>query len=75
MDATNILLIEKVEYRLYQSHLVIKSSHMSQTYTVNDRHQILATTMGQPARWNDKTVVLFHDFDVALHAEGTNFKM
>lgn len=68
MDATHILL-EKVEYRLRQSHLGFKSSHTCRTYniTVNNRRQILATTMGHPARWNDKTVVLFDDFAVALH--------
>jgi hypothetical protein len=34
------------------------------------RRQVLATTTGHPARWNDKTVVLFDDFIVALN-EGT----
>jgi hypothetical protein len=65
MDATQILL-EKVEYRLRQRFM---SSHTCRTYniTVNNRRQILATTMGHPARWNDKTVVLFDDFAVALH--------
>jgi len=30
--------------------------------TVNHRRQILSTTQGHPARWNDKTLVLFDDF-------------
>jgi hypothetical protein len=74
MDATHKLL-EKVEYRLRQSHLGFKSSHTSRTYniTVNNRRQILATTMGHPARWNDKTVVLLDDFAVGLH-EGTKLQ-
>jgi hypothetical protein len=70
-DATHIVL-EKVEYRLRQSHLGFKSSHTARSYniTVNHRRQILASTTGHPARWNDKTVVLFDDFIVALN-EGT----
>jgi hypothetical protein len=74
MDATHILL-EKVEYRLRQSHLGFKSSHTARSYniTVNNRRKILATTTGHPARWNDKTVVLFDNFAVALH-EGTTLQ-
>ena len=55
MDATHILL-EKVEYRLRQSHLGFKSSHTAQTcnITVSNRQKILAATTGHPARWNDK---------------------
>ena len=70
-DATHIVL-EKVEYRLRQSHLGFKSSHTARSYniTVNHRRQIRASTTGHPARWNDKTVVLFDDFIVALN-EGT----
>jgi hypothetical protein len=68
MDATHILL-EKVEYRLRQSHLGFKSSHTARSYniTVNNRRKILATTTGHPSRWNDKTVVLFDNFAVALN--------
>jgi hypothetical protein len=73
-DATHIVL-EKVEYRLRQSHLGFKSSHTARSYnvTVNHRRQILATTTGHPARWNDKTVVLFDNFIVSLN-EGTNLQ-
>ena len=69
MDVTHILL-EKVEYQLRQSHLLgFKSSHRAQTYnmTVSNRQKILATTTGHPARWNDKTIVLFDHFAVALN--------
>jgi hypothetical protein len=74
MDATHILL-EKVEYRLRQSHVGFKSSHTARSYniTVNNRRRILATTTGHPARWNDKTVVLFDNFVVALN-EGTTLQ-
>jgi hypothetical protein len=34
---------------------------------VNHCHQILATTTGHPARWNDKTLVLFDNFVVSLN--------
>ena len=75
MDATHIIL-EKVEYRLRQSHLGFKSSHTLRNYniTVNNRRKILATTTGHPARWNDKTVVLFDNFAVALN-EGTTLQV
>jgi hypothetical protein len=67
-DATHILL-EKVKYRLRQSHSGFKSSHSSRTYniTVNHCHQILATTTGHPVRWNDKALVLFDNFVVSLN--------
>jgi hypothetical protein len=29
---------------------------------LNRRQQILATTAGHPARWNDKTLALFENF-------------
>lgn len=69
-DATHVVF-EKIEYRLRQSHLGFKSSHTSRAFniTVNNRRRILATTTGHPARWNDKTIVLFDNFVVAL-AEG-----
>ena len=69
MDATHILL-ERVEYRLRQNHLGYKmAQHTARAYniTVNHRRRILATTKGHPARWNDKTLVLFDDFAVSLN--------
>jgi hypothetical protein len=74
MDATHILL-EKVVYRLRQSHLGFKSSHTARTYniTVNNCRKLLATTTGHRTRWNDNTVVLLDNFAVALN-EGTTFQ-
>jgi hypothetical protein len=62
-DATHIML-ERVQYRLRQTHIGFKMSHTARTYniTVNHRRQILATTAGHPARWNDKTLALFDTF-------------
>ena len=62
-DATHIML-ERVSYRLRQTHIGFKMSHTARTYniTVNHRRQILATTIGHPARWNDKTLALFDNF-------------
>ena len=51
MDATHILL-EKVEYRLCQSHLGFKSSHSCGTYniTVNNRRQNSGNDNGSPSQ-------------------------
>lgn len=67
-DATHIQL-ERVTYRLRQTHIGFKLPHTARTYniTVNHRRRILATTSGHPARWNDKTLALFDNFMVALH--------
>ena len=70
-DATHIML-ERVSYRFRQTHLGHKMKHTARTYniTVNHRRQIIATTGGHPARWNDKTLALFDDFMQALR-QGT----
>jgi len=62
-DATHIV-IEKCSHRLKQNHNGGKLTHTARTFnlTVNHRRQILSTTQGYPARWNDKTLVLFDDF-------------
>ncbi len=62
-DATHIML-ERVAYRLRQTHIGFKMSQASRTYniTVNHRRQILATTTGHLAQWNDKTLALFDNF-------------
>lgn len=62
-DATHIM-IERVSHRFRQSHMGFKMSHTARTYniTVNHRRRILATTKGHPARWNDKTLILYDDF-------------
>ena len=59
-DASHIT-IENCEYILRQLHLGYKLSHTARTYniTVNHRRKILHTTSGHPARFNDKTLVLF----------------
>ena len=60
MDACHIV-IEKCSHRLKQTHLGGKSKLTCRSYnlTCNHRRQILHTTPGHPARWNDKTIVLF----------------
>ena len=60
MDVCHII-IEKCEHRLKQNHLGGKSKLTCRAYnlTCNHRRQILHTTPGHPARWNDKTIVLY----------------
>ena len=67
MDATHIAL-EKVTYRLRQAHLAKKVPYTARTYNlvVNHRRRILSTTEGHPARWNDKTLVNFDEFVMAM---------
>lgn len=62
-------VLAKVEYHLRQSHLDFKSSHTARSYniTVNHRQQILATTTGHPARWNDKTFIVLFDNSLLLY--------
>ena len=46
------------------------STHTARSYNiinVNHRHQILATTTGYPARWNNKTLTKFDPFMQGLH--------
>jgi len=62
-DASHIIH-EKCSYRLRQLHLGYKMSLTARTYniTVNHRRRVLGTTKGHPARFNDKTLVLFDEF-------------
>ena len=62
-DATHIV-IEKCSYRLRQIHMGYKMKHRGRTYniTVNHRRRILSSTSGHPARFNDKTLVIFDEF-------------
>ena len=62
-DTVNIIL-EKGTHRLKQAHLGGKSSLTCRTFNVvvNNRREILHTTSGYPARWNDKTLILFDEF-------------
>jgi hypothetical protein len=67
-DATHVGM-ERCTCRLINAHSGAKLSMPSRTYnlTVNHRKQILSSTRGHPARWNDKTLVLFDDFVMALN--------
>ena len=67
MDATHVAL-EKCAFRLRQVHLAAKLPYASRTcnIVVNHRRRILSTTQGHPARWNDKTIVKFDRFVMAL---------
>ena len=62
-DATHIV-VEKCIYILRQLHLGYKANHTARTYnlTCNHRRRILSTTSGHPARFNDKTLIMFDRF-------------
>jgi DDE superfamily endonuclease len=63
MDATHVLN-ERIHHAQRQSHTGFKMSGAARTYniTVNHHRQILSSTPGHPARWNDKTIVKFDEF-------------
>jgi hypothetical protein len=58
------IMLKRVQYRLRQTHIGFKMSHTARTYniTVNQRQQILATTAGHLALWNNKTLAIFDNF-------------
>jgi Plant transposon protein len=62
-DATHVSMNRCPVLRANE-HLGKKESLPARTYniSVNHRRQILHTTRGHPARWNDKTLVLFDEF-------------
>ena len=62
-DATNVV-VEKCIYILRQLHLRYKANHTARTYnlTVNHRRRILSRTSGHPARFNDKTLIMYDRF-------------
>jgi hypothetical protein len=62
-DATHVMC-ERISHRIRQNRLGFKMNFTARTYnlTVNHRRQILSTTHGHPARWNDKTLVLYDQF-------------
>ena len=62
MDACHVT-IGKCSHRLKQNHLGGKSKQTARCYnlTCNHRRRILHTTCGHPARWNDKTIVLYDE--------------
>ena len=67
MDACHIIM-EKCSHRLKQNHLGGKSKHTCRSFnlTCNHRRQTLHTTPGHPARWNDKTIVLYDKLAVGM---------
>lgn len=66
-DATNVLLW-RCYHSMRQSHIGFKNSHPARSYnlTCNHRRQILHTTTGHPARWNDKTLAWHDNFLIDL---------
>lgn len=62
-DATHVGM-ERCPFRLSNLHAGPKLKMPSRTYNiaVNHRRQILSSTPGHPARWNDKTIQLFDEF-------------
>ena len=62
-DVTHVIL-EKCHARLRNQHLGSKSSHTTRAFqiAVNHRRQIIASTVGYPARWKDQTIVCFDGF-------------
>jgi Plant transposon protein len=60
----NHFIIEKCQARLKKQNLAGNSSHTTRDFqlVVNHRRQIIASTVGFPGWWNDKTVVRFDDF-------------
>ena len=71
-DATHIQ-IERLPARFQNSHMGFKMSHTARTYnvTVNHRRQILSSTPGHPARWNDKTLATLDDFMQKMYRGAT----
>lgn len=67
MDACHTV-IEKCSHRLKQNYLGGKSKLTCRSFnsTCNHRRQILHTTGGHPARWNDKTIILYDKIAVGL---------
>ena len=67
MDACHVLM-EKCSHRLKQNHLGGKSKQTCRSFnlTCNHRRKILHTTCGHPARWNDKTIVLYDKLAVGI---------
>ena len=67
MDSCHVIM-EKCSHRLKQNHFGGKSKQTCRSFnlTCNHRRKILHTTSGHPARWNDKTIVLFDDFATDL---------
>jgi hypothetical protein len=71
MDATHIGMERCITSRS-NMHMGPKLKMPSRTYniTASHRRRILSTTSGHPARWNDKTLMLFDSFISGLHDGG-----
>lgn len=69
MDATNVILWN-CTHNLKQYNTGFKGSHPARTYNicVNHRREILHSTTGHPARWNDKTLAWFDSFARGIHS-------
>lgn len=67
MDGVHIVM-ERCKHRLRQFHLGLKLKHTSRGYniTVNHRRLILSYTSGYPARWNDKTLLMYDYFAMSI---------
>jgi hypothetical protein len=67
MDATHIGM-ERCSISRSNMHMGPKLKMPSRTYniTASHRRRILSTTTGHPARWNDKTLMLFDSFMTGL---------
>jgi hypothetical protein len=71
-DLTHIMW-HRCPYNHHQSHLGFKMLLMAQTYnlTVNHQRLILSSTQEYPARWNNKTLVMYDEFVHQGMYEGT----
>ena len=67
-DATHVSILQ-MQAGLKQYHMGAKLHTPARAFNivVNHRRRILSTTSGMPARWNDKTIVLFDQFMSDLH--------
>jgi len=67
-DATNVLLW-RCTHNLKQAHIGFKDTHPARTHnlTCNHQRQMLHTTTGHCARWNDKTLATHDDFVCGIH--------
>ena len=72
-DATHIIW-DRCSFKLKNQHSGGKEKNSTRAFeiSVNHRRKILASTVGLPGRWNDKTVVRFDGFLTAIH-EGRSY--
>ena len=60
MDGVHVVT-ERIPFKLRNNHLAYKTKLTARSYNVvvNHRRRILSTTTGHPARFNDKSLVMF----------------